>query len=86
MHQRAGGRGTDASSLQLAAATDNDEGNGDDTEGVTIDLVAVDQQLAGPHAEREAETLDDPSPERDVPELRQYLSRWLTPMLRPQYL
>ena len=25
--------------------------------------------------------LDDPGPERDVPELRRYLSRWLVPML-----
>jgi hypothetical protein len=30
--------------------------------------------------------LDDPGPERDVAELRRYLSRWLTPMLRPRCL
>lgn len=30
--------------------------------------------------------LDDPGPERDVAELRRYLSRWLIPMLRPRYL
>lgn len=30
--------------------------------------------------------LDDPGPERDVTELRLYLSRWLEPMLRPRYL
>jgi AcrR family transcriptional regulator len=29
--------------------------------------------------------LDDPGPERDVAELRQYLSRWLVPMLRPRF-
>jgi hypothetical protein len=27
--------------------------------------------------------LDDPGPERDVAELRRYLSGWLAPMLRP---
>lgn len=30
--------------------------------------------------------LDDPGPERRVDELRQTLSRWLTPMLRPRFL
>ena len=30
--------------------------------------------------------LDDPGPERDIAELRRYLSRWLIPMLRPRYL
>lgn len=30
--------------------------------------------------------LDDPGPERDVPELRRTLSRWLVPMLRPRFL
>ena len=30
--------------------------------------------------------LDDPGPERDVAELRRYLSRWLVPMLRPRFL
>ncbi len=30
--------------------------------------------------------LEDPGPERDVPELRRYLSSWLAPMLRPRYL
>jgi AcrR family transcriptional regulator len=30
--------------------------------------------------------LDDPGPERDVAELRRYLSRWLIPMVRPRYL
>lgn len=30
--------------------------------------------------------LDDPGPERDVAELRRYVSRWIVPMLRPQFL
>ena len=30
--------------------------------------------------------LDDPGPDRDIAELRQYLSRWLVPMLRPRCL
>lgn len=30
--------------------------------------------------------LDDPGPERDVAELRRYLSRWLVPILRPRFL
>jgi AcrR family transcriptional regulator len=30
--------------------------------------------------------LDDPGPERTVDELRQFLSRWLVPMLRPRFL
>ena len=30
--------------------------------------------------------LDDPGPARDVGELRRYLTRWLTPMLRPRFL
>ena len=30
--------------------------------------------------------LDDPGPERDVAELRLFLSRWLVPMLRPRFL
>ena len=30
--------------------------------------------------------LDDPGPERDVAELRRYLSRWIDPMLRPRLL
>ena len=29
--------------------------------------------------------LDDPGPQRDVDELRGYLSRWLTPMLTQRY-
>ena len=30
--------------------------------------------------------LDDPGPQRDVDELRQSLSRWLVPILRPRFL